>query len=189
MKAKEILKNVCVYLGKEELLESGIFESDDVVLDSSQQKEIDKMLASLNLITSEIASDYLPIEKQKEITLTEGQINVFDIDQSIQEIIAVKRKNGTNVKFKHTCDKLICLATNVVVTYKVHPNEITLNSNAESFGGRLSARVLAYGVASEYSYLENLYDDAAIWENRFKNAMLVSSRKKHEVKLKKRGWF
>ena len=64
-----------------------------------------------------------------------------------------------------------------------------LDDDAETFCERLSARVLAYGVAGELCNLEMLYDDATIWETRFKNALLFSSRKKGELILKQRGWF
>jgi hypothetical protein len=77
----------------------------------------------------------------------------------------------------------------VEVTYKVYPEKILLDGNAESFGGKISARILAYGVASEYCFLEMLYDDATLWETRYKNALLNAQRKKGELKLKKRGWF
>jgi len=189
LKVKEILKNVCVYLGKEELLESSFFEEDGEELTPLHKKDLEKMLKCLNYITSEIASDYLPILKEKEITLKNGEINVFDIDENIHEIISIKSKFGKNLRYKYLENKIICLATNVVITYKIHPSEATLEGDAESFGGRLSSRVIAYGVASEYCYEEMLYDDASIWENRYKNALFVSQRKKGEIKLKKRGWY
>ena len=189
MKAKEILKNVCVYLGKEDLLLSNIFETDGEDISEQDQQDLNKMLKCLNFIIQEIASDYLPILKEKEICFTNGEIDIYDIDPNIQEIVSIKSKFGKNLKFKYLNNKIICLVTNATITYKVYPNEIGMEDNVESFGGRLSARVIAYGVASEYSYLEMLYDDAAIWENRFKNALLISCRKKGEIKLKKRGWF
>lgn len=189
MKVKEILKNVCIYLGKEELLASNYFESDGQELTENLQKDLNKILKCYNFITSEIASDYLPILKSKEITLKNGEIDVFDIDDSIQEIVSIKNKNGKNLKYKYLGNKIICLATNVEVLYKVYPKEVGLEDEGESFGGRLSARILAYGVASEYCYQEMLYDDASIWENRYKNALLSGMRKKGEIKLKSRGWY
>ena len=84
--------------------------------------------------------------------------------------------------------KIVCLASTVTVCYKTYPNKIALEGNAEDFGGRLSARVIAYGVASEFCYLEMLYDDASIWEARFKNSLLIACRKRGELTLKKRGW-
>lgn len=189
MKVKEILKNVCVYLGKEELLECSFFEENGEEASSILQNDLNKMLKCLNLILGEIASDYMPIIKQKEITLKNGEVNVFDIDENIHEIVSIKNKFGKNLKYKYLENKIICLATNVVVEYKVYPTEVLLDGDVECFGGRLSSRVLAYGVASEYCYNDMLYDDATIWENRFKNALLISCRKKGEIKVKKRGWY
>ncbi len=189
MKVKEIIKNVCVYLGKEELLESSLLEEEGVVPTNLQKNVVDKMVKCLNLITSEIASDYLPIIKEKEIIFNNGEIDALSIDENIQEIISIKNKFGKNLRYKYVNDKIICLTTNAIVTYKVYPKEVTFDDDAENFGERLSARVLAYGVASEYCYLEMLYDDASIWESRFKNALIINTRKKGEVKLKKRGWY
>ena len=189
MKAKEIIKNVCVYLGKEEILQSNLFEEGGDELSSIQNVTVERMINCLNLITSEIASDYLPILQEKEITFKNGEINVYEIDENIQEIISIKSKFGKNLRYKYLGDKIICLTTNAIITYKVYPKEVKIDDDVESFGGRLSARVIAYGVASEYCYLEMLYDDATIWESRFKNALLINARKKGEIKLKKRGWF
>ena len=189
MKVKEILKNVCVYLGKEELLASSFFEDGGEEPTDLQKKELEKMKKCLELISSEIASDYLPIYKQKNVTLKNGEIDVFEIDENIMEIVSIKNKFGKNIKFKLIGNKVIAMATNVCVTYKVHFGEIELDGEAESFGGRLSSRVLGYGTASEFCYQEMLYDDASIWENRFKNALLISCRKKGELKLKQRGWM
>lgn len=190
MKAKEILKNVCVYLGKEEILASNLFESEGDELSENSKSDVKKILNCINLIIDEIASDYLPILKEKEITLKNGEINVFEIDENIHEIISIKNKFGKNLRFKYLDNKIICLATNVIITYTINPKcVVEIEDEVESFGGRITSRVLAYGVASEFCYLEMLYDDATIWESRFKNALLIADRKKGEIKLKKRGWI
>lgn len=189
MTAKEIIKNVCVYLGKEELLNSSFFETDGQEITEKQQKDLNKMLQCLNYTTEELATEYIPILKTNQFSLCDGSIKLSEIDDNLQEIISVKTIGGKTLRYAITGEKLICLASKVEITYKVYPSIITLQSQAESFGGRLSARVIAYGVASEYCFLEMLYDDATIWETRFKNALLVAQRKKGEIKLKKRGWF
>lgn len=190
MKAKEILKNVCVYLGKEELLESNVFNENGEELTEQARKEFNKMLISLNFLLEDIASDYIPLLKEKEITFTNGEIDVHEIDQNIQEIVGIKSKLGRNLTYKYIGSKIICIATNAIVTYKIYPNVVEgYNDEVEDFGGRLSSRVLAYGVASDYCLMDMLYDDSSIWEHRFKNALLVNMRKKGEIKLKKRGWY
>ncbi len=189
MTAKEIIKNVCTYLGKEEILESSFFEENGAELTKTQTKDINKIVDCINYCVEEIASEYLPILKTKMFDLSNGEINLKDIDSSLQEIISVKSHAGKTLRYAVSDKKLICLASKVEITYKVYPTHITTSSTCEDFDGRISARVLAYGVASEYCFLEMLYDDATLWESRFKNALLVAGRKKGEIKLKKRGWF
>lgn len=188
MKAKEIIKNVCIYLGKDEILLSNLFTENGNELTESEKAEVDKMVNALNLITEEIACDYLPILKEKTINLKNGEIEVGEIDDNVMEIVSIKNRMGKALRYKYVNGKIVCLASTVIITYKTYPNKITLDGNAEDFGGRLSARVVAYGVASEYCYLEMLYDDASIWEARFKNSLLIACRKKGELTLKKRGW-
>lgn len=189
MTVKEIIKNVCIYLGKEELLNSSFFETNGQELTKQQTKDINKMVECLNYVTEELATEYLPIIKTKQIKLTSGVINLNEIDEDLMEIISVKTINGRTLRYLISNDKMICLATNVEISYKVYPKTLDVNSMAENFGGKISARVIAYGVASEYCFLEMLYDDATLWESRYKNALLVASRKKCELKIKKRGWF
>lgn len=189
MKVKDIIENVCVYLGKEEILDSNIFNANGSEPDAHQIKEVNKMLKCLNNITNEISSDYLPLLKEKKVEFNDGRLNIFDVDDNIQEIISIKSTLGRNLKYKLVDNQIICLANMATITYKVYPEELELNDDAETFSGRLSARVLAYGVASEFCYLEMLYDDATIWETRFKNALFFASRKKGELKLKQRGWY
>lgn len=189
MKAKEIIKNVCENLDKQELLESQYFNATGNVLSNQNQKDLNKILKCLNDITEEISTNYIPLLKSKKIELVDGKINVFDIDTKIQEIISVKSKNGKNLKYKIIADKMLCFANTAEVIYKVYPNEMNLESDAETFCGKLSARILAYGVTADFCYKEMLYNDASVWETRFKNALFLAQSKKGEIKLKKRGWY
>ena len=59
---------------------------------------------------------------------------------------------------------------------------------SEMFCG-LSARVYAYGVASEFLLVDGVSEDAEIWEERFKESLFVLSRKRGEHKLPARSWF
>jgi hypothetical protein len=187
--AKEIIKNVCIYLGKEDILESSFFDPKSENVPPDVQKEVDKIVKCINDITEELAMQYIPILKTNVVDLEQGAIDVYAIDKNICEIVSVKTLNGRTLRYVVSGNKMVCLASKVEVTYKVYPEKINAESDAESFGGKISARVLAYGVASEYCFLDMLYDDATLWENRYKNALLHAQRKKGELKLKKRGWL
>lgn len=189
MTAKEIIKNVCIYLGKEDLLASSFFEHNGEELSKENQKDIEKIVKCLNDVTEELATQYIPILKTKEVELKQGTIDVYAIDDNIFEIVAVKTLSGRTLRYVVSGNKMVCLASKAKITYKVYPEQINADGEAESFGGKISARIIAYGVASEYCFLDMLYDDATLWESRYKNALLNVQRKKGEIKMKKRGWF
>ena len=63
-----------------------------------------------------------------------------------------------------------------------------LEDEIEFFNG-LSARIYAYGVASEFLLVSGVSSDAEIWEERFKESLFMLSRKHGEHLLPKRRWL
>ena len=59
----------------------------------------------------------------------------------------------------------------------------------ECFSNKITEKVFAFGVAMEYCFIQGLYDDAQIWEKRFKDALLVRASKKSNMKLPVRRWI
>ena len=59
----------------------------------------------------------------------------------------------------------------------------------EEFTSNLPERIFAYGVAREYFFIKNLYEDANIWEERFKGSLQIMLRRKSEVKIPRRSWI
>lgn len=189
MTTKQVLEYVCLFLGKDELLNSVYFKSDGEELTAENQKDLDIFRRCLDLVVSEIASDYLPIIKTKEVKFVNFCADATSVDASMQEIVSLKSKSGRNIPYKIIDNKIIAQTNCAVAEYKVYPQKAGLDGNCESFSGRIADRVLAYGVCMEYCFISLLYDDASIWENRFKASLLVNARKKGELTLKRRRWI
>ena len=189
MKTKEVLSLACMFLGKEELLECEYFTSTEgYSLSQEEEKDLNLLNRCLTLITNEISTDYLYINQNKQLKLIDGQISLEDIDDSVYEIIKVTDLYGDPLKFKVIDNNLIVCAKDVIVKYRKFAKRPTLDGECEDFSNRISERVLAYGVAMEYSFISSLFDDATIWENRFKNALLVLSRKKKNIIMPAKRW-
>ena len=189
MTTKQILEYACLFLGKEELLNSAYFINEGEQLTEENTKDLNLLKRCLDLVISEIASDYMPIIKSKEIEFENFACQISSIDNSIQEIISIKSKTGKNLFYKIVDNKIICKTNLADVEYKVYPSKSELNGDCENFGGRIPDRVIAYGVCMEYCLVSLLFDDAQIWENRYKSSLLINSRKKSEMKLKKRRFI
>lgn len=54
---------------------------------------------------------------------------------------------------------------------------------------RVSARVTALGVAAEYCFVCGLFEEAQLWDGRYKDSLKIALRKKGAMSVKARRWF
>ena len=115
-------------------------------------------------------------------------LNYADLDKTIINVYAVKGTFNRNVKYKAYTNYIQIFGKAKSITYSYLPDKSELDDDVEFFNG-LSARIYAYGIASEYLLCDGLSEDAEIWEERFKESLFVLSRKRSELKLPARRWF
>jgi hypothetical protein len=188
MEIVNIIKNACVFLQKDELIDTTELGGDSTSTEA-QKKELNMLLRCLNLVYNQIATDYIPLIKTEKITPINGEILFSDLDKKILDIKRIQDKFGIRVNYKLYPDKILTINGEVEITYSYEPEEITsLEMDMESFSEKLTERVMAYGVAMEYSFISGLHDDASIWETRFKDGLLIAARKKSESRLPNRRW-
>ncbi len=183
MLVKDIIILACDFTENQSL---GKALEENSSLTAEQTLVCDSLVKCFNLVNSEIASDYIPILKNEEIKPTDFKINFSEFSSSPYQIVSVKDKNGRNVRFKVFDSYIMAFANIVNVTYTTLPSAMALTSE---FATVLPERVYAYGVAREFYFQQTLFDDADIWEERFKDALQVFSRKKSDVVMPKRRWL
>lgn len=189
MTAKDVIKIVCVFLQKEELLDVEELGGSEAASES-ELKELNHMLRCLNLVINQIASDYIPLKFIETVTPVNGKVLFTSLNKKLIEVLRVEDKFGIRVNFKLYPEFLETINGDISITYSYEPENISnINQDLESFSQKIGERVIAYGVAMEYCFICGLHDDASIWEKRFKDALLIAARKKSEIKLPKRRWI
>ncbi len=186
MTVKEILKLVCEFVGEKELMTK--LQAEVLSVNQHEQEKLDCMVRCFNLVNQEIASDYLPFLAREEVKINGSILNFSDLKKVVINIYEIKNKFGMNLNFKLFPNFVEISGKAKTVVYSFLPDELSLNDTVEKYCG-LSARVYAYGVASEYLLIDGVGEDAEIWENRFKDSLFVLSRKKNEHILPNRRWF
>lgn len=203
MQVNEILKLSAIFTGEEDVAKSNILNpavatmepedenlSQQPVLD--QQEIIDKaytFLMCLNMVLEDIAKDYLPLLQEEEIVFTEKKFEYENLSKVISDIVKLQNPAGLAIKFKCFPEYIKADIHKAIITYSYLPEEVSLNQSFEFFDNKLTERIIAYGVAMEYMFLNSLSDEAAVWENRFLNSLESAIRKKHNVSLPKRRWL
>lgn len=187
MKVKDILKLALEFVGEKELC--GKFEQESTEsLNENEMKKLKVMLSCFNMVNQEIASDYLPFLTKENVDASNGGILFSSLSKRVVNIYEVKDRFGFNLKFRVISNFVETKKSAKSVVYSFLPEEMSLEDEVEFFNG-LSARVYAYGVASEVLLVSGLSGDAEIWEERYKESLFILSRKRGEHRLPKRSWF
>ena len=183
MLVKDIIILACDFTENQDL---GKALEENSSLTDEQTLLCDSLVKCFNLVNSEIASDYTPLLKNEDLKTKDFKVNFSDFTFVPSQIYAVKDKNGRKVRFKVFDNYLIAFASTINVTYTSLPDDMALTSE---FTTTLPERIYAYGVAREYYFLQSLFDDADIWEERFKDALQIFCRKRSEVVMPERRWL
>lgn len=198
MKVKDVLKLALEFVGEKQLLEklnaqdaesqnAESQEVEEVVFNESEKQKLGEMLTCFNLVNQEIASDYLPFLTKESVDVSNGFFRFSDLSKNVINVYEVKDRFGFCLNFKVISNCVETKKSAKSVVYSFLPEQLGFEDEIEFFNG-LSARVYAYGVASEFLLLSGLSGDAEVWEERYKESLFILSRKRGEHRLPKRCW-
>jgi hypothetical protein len=188
MKVKEIIETSLVLLGRNELLETSLFDENATnEITDAQQKEIDFLVRCFNLIYKETSADYLPLFYEEKIIFKNGQFEFNLLTQSILDVYRLYDDNDNNILYKLFSNYIKANTNSANIIYSFMPDDLNFDDDT-LFAGKLLPQVLAYGVAREYCLIRGEHNEADIWEKRYKDGIKMAMRKKSEIKLKPRKW-
>ena len=147
---------------------------------------INSYVNCLNLVRDEISTEIIPNVKEEKVVTKNGRIDFADLSSEVVEIISLINFLGNSVKFDVFSDHLMVDENQVTVKYIAKEKELSLE---DEFYSTIPERVYAYGILREHAYIQALYEDASIWEERFKNSLQSLSRKKNETVVARRRWL
>lgn len=183
MSVKDIIILACDFTENQEL---GQALTNSSTLDDEQLLLQENLVKCFNLVNNEIASEYIPIIKCERVKPQDFKVEFSNLSNKVLQIISVRDTFGRKVRFKVYDNYLMAFASSVDIIYQTLPDTLLITSE---FNSTLPDRVYAYGVAREYYFQQTLFDEADIWEDRFKNSLSVLQRKKSETKIPQRRWL
>ena len=183
MKVKDVIIKACDFVGKAEL---ALVIQQGTALTEKQQQECQQFLSHLNCIREEVESCYQPNLQSQKFSVKNFKIEFSAFEKPLQEIYSIKDKFGRNVNYKIFDGYIFVCGKEVEVIYS---SVITPLDMEGEFSSNLQERIFAYGVAREYYFANNLYEDANMWEERFKGALEIMCSRKSVVKIPQRSWI
>lgn len=183
MSVKDIIILACDFTENKEIGEA--LENNSTLTDE-QNAIVNDLVKCFNLINNEIASEYFPIIKCENAKTENFKINLSSLSNSVLRVIAVQDYYGRKIKFKIYDDYIMAIANNVNVIYQSLPGNLSLS---DEFFTTLPNRVYAYGIAREYYFLQTLFDEADVWEERFKDVLSILQGKRNEIRMPQRRFL
>ena len=185
MLVKEIIKKVANYTGNFELYEA--IKKD--VFTEQQQQEINLLVDCVNLTNSNIAANYVKLYDTVEINNTSGTILFSKVsNKTIYQIITVKNSNNFKIDYSLTNNGILAEKGKLYVTYSYFPDNVEYNNSITNYQIKINERNFVYGVIAEYLYVKGVFDEAQIWEEKFKLEMKNLMKSQRSILLKQRRW-
>ena len=110
-----------------------------------------------------------------------------EFSKKIYQVLSVK-KNRLPVNYRVYPSLIDCFSKgSYEVTYNYLPDYYELDDTIEGFNN-VPIRLLAYFTASEYCYISGDFDDASVWEQRYKETLQNLTNLKGKS-VPERRWF
>lgn len=187
MLVKNIIKKSAEFLGLKNVQK---YLNNEIEITDEISEELDTFLLAINLVNNNIASSYIELVGNVEISSdNNGKILYSEISNNpIIEIKNVSTKHGDNVGYKLFPDYIKLDYNNAVnIEYTYFPNEVTIEDEINYYL-KLNELNFAVGVVGEYLYIKGIIDDASTWDKRFKQNMFNLIRPKRNLIMPTRGW-
>ena len=187
MTVKDVLKIVCEFIEQSEILSKW---NASVALNANEQETVNFLVKCFNLVNQEIATEYLPLDCTEAVDVENEFLDYSNLSNQVLNIVSVEDENSFSLRFKKYPNSIKIYGHAKSVTYCYLPAELSISEDVE-FPNGLSARIFAYGIASEFFLVKGMSSCAQTFEERFKNGLFSLSQSRGEHRLPRRRflWF
>lgn len=166
-------------------------DGQDGTVDAEKLRELkrdaDILLRCYNIVENEVALDYLPLTAEETIVCDTGALPYTAFLRAPVSILSVTDEYGNKLPYTVFPEYLRTRAGTSVVTYSYSPESKRL-CDASEYAARVPERLLSYGVACEYCLISGLYDEALVWDKKYKDALLCAHSASRPRVIRSRRW-
>ncbi|MDD4291586.1 MAG: hypothetical protein PHX51_05065 [Clostridia bacterium] len=188
---KDVIELSAVFCNRTKLMETGVFlqtSSNALVADVlNSDADLGRLIECANIILREMASDYLPLEVSEEVSATNGVIYFSALSKNIYEPLKLE-KNGIGAPYKVYGDCIKAQSGDYTLSYLYLPSNKSLFDTVDC-SVKASDRLIAYGTAAEYFTQNGLYEEAKLFDKRYKEGLLNCSRYRRSQRLPQMRWI
>ncbi len=178
MTVREVLTLAASFLDEKDLASA--------LAGSSVTGEAETLLTCFNVVENEIALDDYPLKRTETFAFQSGTLPFSDFSVPPVDVCAV-RSGGQRLAFTLSPDGVLCDCSSAEVTYSYAPKKKGIGDSSE-LGGKISPRLMALGVASEYCFVKGRTEEGKIWGVKYREALKSAGILRHPLSVRSRRW-
>lgn len=151
------------------------------------KKEAETLLRCFNLVENEVALDYLPLCCEDETESETGVVAYTLLSRPAVRVLRVTDEWGNKVPFKLYPEYLKAQPGKLKIAYTYTPKEKTAEDTSD-YVLQVSPRMFAYGMAGEYCLACGLYEEAEMWDRKYKDSLAAAYRSRPSRVMRSRRW-
>lgn len=180
MKVKESVIKAAMLLGIADEVCAYLDSGDEI-----GKEQTERLVQCFNIVENELALDYLPLFAEQKL-VSEGKISYELFEQKLGRILYARNGEGEPVKYKLFPSYMEVPSGELTIGYSYTPREKTAEEESDYATG--SARTFGYGIAANYCLILGLYEEAAIWDKKYKEAIEAAYRVRGAAAIRSRRW-
>lgn len=183
MTVKSVLSLSAANLGREDLV-AAVCDCE------TPEGEICSLLRCYNLVENEIALDYFPLRAEEIFEIKGSVLPYSGFAHAPVCILSVIDENGCPVEFEERPARLLVKAEKgrkLKIRYNYAPAEKLFSDECE-VPENISARLLSFGVVTEFLLTNGQFGEAATWEKKYREALRAASTHKRPILVRSRRW-
>lgn len=145
------------------------------------------LVTCFNIVENELALDYFPLLAEDVLTTDGGVVAFSALQNAAVRVTKVTDEWGNSTAFQLFPNYLKTQPGKVCVRYTYTPEKKTAD-DASDFCTSVSARLIAYGMAAEYAMSTGLFEDAAVWDKKYKDGIQAAYRLQKCERIRSRRW-
>ena len=184
MKVYEVLADAAETAGRNDLAAA----LKTLTFDGGGAEDINLFLRCYNIVINEIAAEYFPLNTAETFETADGKIYFKDFDKTPSDILKVYGENFEELPYELFTTYTETKAGKVNIKYNYIPEASGFTDNFIYENTKIQNRIVVFGTAAEYFLVKGMYNEAQIWQNRYKDGLLSSLTPRKLKKMKARIW-
>ena len=145
------------------------------------------LLRCFNLVENELALDYLPLYAEEEVVTDTGTVYYSELSRPAVRVVKVEDAWGNDMPFRLFPEYLKTQGGTLKIRYAYVPAKKTVADDSD-YHTLASVRLFTYGIAAEYSLSIGLFEEAAVWDKKYKDAVTAAYRSNPCRVIQSRRW-